>query len=284
MTKRFAILAAFLLSSFSVALGAMPEPKFATFENNKVRYFEAGNLKSNSALIFVHGWTCSAEFWRDSINSFPGYRVIAVDLPGHGGSDKPLAKYTMDHFARSIDAVMQAAKVKRAVLAGHSMGTPVIRQFYRLYPKKTAGLVIVDGALFPFADSEAFEKFFAPIRADYDKNAHIFIDGMLTPIRDAALKSWIRESMLSTPGYVALSAFDGMADMSIWKEDKIEVPVLAILANSPNWPKGTEQRYRDLAPNINYQMWDGVSHFLMMDRPKEFNGQVKGFVISNKLL
>jgi pimeloyl-ACP methyl ester carboxylesterase len=284
MTKRFAILIAFLLFPFAMVSGAMPEPKFANFENNKVRYFESGNPKAGSALIFVHGWTCSAEFWRDSINAFPGYRVIAIDLPGHGGSDKPKANYSMEYFARSIDAVMRETGVKKAVLAGHSMGTPVVRQFYRLYPKKTLGLIVVDGALRPYGTKAEMDEYYKSISVNYSEAAPKAIDWMLTPVKDAELRSFIREGMLATPEYVALSASAGMIDEKIWGEDKIEVPVLAIMANSPNWPKGIEQRYRDIAPNIDFQMWDGVSHFLMMERPKEFNGQVKAFVISNKLL
>jgi pimeloyl-ACP methyl ester carboxylesterase len=73
--------------------------------------------------------------------------VIALDLPGHGQSDKPQIAYTMDLFANAIDAVMRDAKVERAVLVGHSMGTPVARQFYRKYPQKTLAIVIVDGGL-----------------------------------------------------------------------------------------------------------------------------------------
>ena len=94
MIQKFAIIT-LLLCSYTIALSEMPEPKWATFENNKVRYFEAGDLKSNSALIFVHGWTCSAEYWKDSLDAFPGYRVIALDLPGHGGSDKPKVSYSI---------------------------------------------------------------------------------------------------------------------------------------------------------------------------------------------
>ena len=56
----------------------------------------------------------------------------------------------MDLFARAVEAVRAAAGVDRVVLVGHSMGTPVVRQFYRLFPKKTLGLVAVDGSLRPF--------------------------------------------------------------------------------------------------------------------------------------
>src|SRR5690606_18420064 len=106
--------------------------------------------KAKKALVLVHCWTCNVEFWRDTYNAFPGYRVIAMDLPGHGKSDKPRTDYTMEYFAKAVDAVMKGAGVKQAVLVGHSMGSPIIRRYYELYPKKTIGLVIVDGSLIPY--------------------------------------------------------------------------------------------------------------------------------------
>jgi pimeloyl-ACP methyl ester carboxylesterase len=110
---------------------------FAKFGDVKIHYLTRG--KGDQALIFVHGWTCNADFWRTQMSDFPSLHLIAVDLVGHGQSGKPRVAYTMDYFARSIEAVMRDAKVKRAVLVGHSMGTPVIRQFYRLYPDKNSG-------------------------------------------------------------------------------------------------------------------------------------------------
>lgn len=255
--------------------------KFADFGGVKVHYNDVG--EGEKALIFIHGWTCSADFWRQSVNEFPEYRVIAVDLPGHGRSDRPRADYTMDYFARSIEAVMRDAKIERAVLVGHSMGTPVIRQFYRLHPKQTLGLVIVDGPL-RGGPKEETEQFIAPLRADYRENAAKHVDGMLQPVRDEKLKRQIRSAMLATPGYVGLSAIEAMADEKIWTSDRIDVPVLAILAESPWWKPDTELFLRSIVPNLDFQMWQDVSHFLMMERPAEFNEAVRQFISKNKLL
>ena len=119
---------------------------FAKLDDTRVHYVNYG--AGSDALVLIHGWTCSVGHWRDQITDFSKRnRVIAIDLPGHGKSDKPETTYSMDLFARAVDAVLQDAKVNRAVLMGHSMGTPVARQFYRKYPQKTLAIVIVDGAL-----------------------------------------------------------------------------------------------------------------------------------------
>jgi pimeloyl-ACP methyl ester carboxylesterase len=114
----------------------------------------AGNEHSK-VVIFVHGWTCGEFTWQEmnssGKNRYPllkSYRVITLDLPGHGRTDAPSdGKFTVDLFARAIESVRAEAKVNRVVFVGHSMGAPAVRQYARLYPQHTAALALVDGAI-----------------------------------------------------------------------------------------------------------------------------------------
>ncbi len=277
----------------AVATIAKPEPRadtlkvqsrFAKLDGMRVHYESVG--KGAEALVFVHGWTCDLNFWRMQVPAFAKeMRVIAVDLPGHGRSDKPQVAYTMDLFARSIEAMMRDAGVKRAVLVGHSMGTPIARQFYRKYPERTLALVVVDGALRPFAPRAAMEPFIAPLRgADYKAHLGRMFDGMMGAQTPAARREEIKAVSLATPQHVAVSAMEGMADDAVWTKDQIKVPVLAILARSPFWPANNEKLYGEIAPDLEYHIWDGVGHFLMMDKPEEFNRTLADFLSTRKLL
>lgn len=263
---------------------AVAKANWAQYAGGKVHYYDIGNKKAADALVLVHCWTCNVEFWREQYNAFPNYRVIAMDLPGHGRSDKPKADYSMEYFAGAVDAVMKKAGVKRAVLAGHSMGTPVVRRYYELFPEKTLGLVIVDGALLPFGPRQEVDKFFEPLFKDYRNGAPVFIDGMLPPTVRADLRSFIRTSMLATPDHVGTSAMRLMLDDAYTPHGKINVPVLAIIAANPMWPKEMEGRYKEIAPNMDYQVWEGVSHFLQLEEPAKFNDAVRSFAAANKLL
>lgn len=286
-----ALAAIFLLTGGIAQAGIMMtnlsldgESRFATLDGARVHYKSYG--KGGEAVVFVHGWTCDISFWRMQIPAFETKtRVIAIDLPGHGRSDKPQIAYTMDLFARAIDAVLSDAKIDRATLVGHSMGTPVVRQFYRKYPEKTRALVLVDGALRMMVDKAMMDNFTKPLRGpNYKEAAGRMIDGMTSAQASPALREEIKTSMLSTPQHVAVSAMDGMADPAIFQPDKIDVPVLVVLAKSPFWPADNEQFFRSLAPNLEYHMWEGVSHFLMMDKPKEFNETVLTFLTKNNLI
>jgi len=273
-----------LLVAMPAAVSAKDgESKFATLNGAKVHYQSYG--KGSEAFVLIHGWTCNLGHWRYQVPEFAKRaRVIALDLPGHGQSDKPDISYTMDHFAAAIDAVMRDAKVDRAVLVGHSMGTPVARQFYRKYPQKTQAIVIVDGALRPFGDKAMRDQFVTTFKSPGYREAAKQMFMQMTPALSAEDKTFVLASLDVTPQKVMVSAMESMNDESLYGLDKINVPVLAILAKSPFWLPDTEQFFRNLAPDFEFYMWDGVDHFLHLEKRKEFNDTVLAFVNKKNLL
>jgi pimeloyl-ACP methyl ester carboxylesterase len=271
-----------------VAATAVPakdgESKFATLNGAKIHYQSWG--QGSDAFVLVHGWSSNLTAWSYQIPDLAKRgRVVALDLPGHGQSDKPQLAYTMDHFAAAIEAVMKDAKVERAVLLGHSMGTPVVRQFYRKYPKKTLAIVIVDGGLRPFGDKAMRDQFVSMVRAPNYKDVLKPMFGQMSGLASAADQERIIESSYSTPQFVLVSAMESMNDDALYTTtDKINVPVLAILAKSPFWPPDTEEFLKGLAPDLEYYMWEGVDHFLHLEKSKDFNNAVIAFVDKKKLL
>jgi len=260
------------------------ESRFTTLDGARIHYVNYG--KGKEALILIHGWTMNVDNWRDNVAELAKRnRVIAIDLPGHGQSDKPQTTYSMEYFARAIESVMRDANVKRAVLVGHSMGTPIARQFYRRNPAKTLGIVIADGSLRPFGNKALLDQLIAGFRAPgyRDQVAQMFVM-MLGKNLSSEAQDRIKSSSASTPQNVLVSAFEGMADPSIWGEDQITVPVLAIMAKNPFYPPNVEESFRKIAPKMEFHMWDGAGHFVMMERPQEFNELVLAWLDKNKLL
>jgi pimeloyl-ACP methyl ester carboxylesterase len=275
----------FSFAASSRAEETKPEERFAKVDAMRVHYVNYG--KGKEAVVFVHGWTCDLNFWKANIPAFVDHtRVIAVDLPGHGKSDKPQIAYSMDLFARAVDAVLQDAGVERAALVGHSMGTPVIRQFYRKYPNKTRALVIVDGNLRSFGNPEQMKQFVDTLRGpDYRPQIEQVVGFMTQPVKDPKTREEIKATMLSAPQHVIVGGMDAMLDPAIWKtQDKISVPTLALMAPNPQWNDEYVKFVRELVPGVDYQVWDGVSHFLMMDEPGKFNDAVLAFMKKNKLI
>lgn len=275
------------LTIIPAALIAQPivsESKFADVDHVKVHYTNYG--KGETALVFVHGWACDETVWSEQPPALAEkIRVITVDLPGHGQSDKPKEiEYNKELYTRAIDGVIKDAGVKSVILVGHSNGTPFTREYYRKHPEKVKALVVVEGPLHAMFDRDTMEKFVVPLKGDnYPEAAGRVIAGVTGSVKDAAVRDKIKAMMLKTPQYVAVSEFEATADENLWKEDKIEVPVLMILAKQPAWSPEYEQFVRRLAPKVDYQVWENTSHFLMMEKPREFNAALFKFLEQNGL-
>jgi len=247
---------------------------FAAFGTNKVHYVTQG--AGPHSLVLIHGWSCNAGFWREQIPVLAGRaRLILIDLPGHGQSDKPQTNYTMDYFASAVLAVMRDARVDKATLIGHSMGAPVICRVYAQAPEKVAALVAVDGLLRrPKMIPEQTEQFIGAYRTpEYRAHATRFVNSMFPNPGTEALRDRARDEILMTPQYVMRSAMEGMfaSDQPAWDLAKVNVPVLVINAKSPMWTDEYEAYVRALSPKTDYRTIDGPGHFLMLEKPAEFN-------------
>ena len=265
------------------ALAKAPS-RFAVVDGMRVHYKSLG--KGSQALVLVHGWACDLSFWRFQAGPLAAHhRVLLIDLPGHGQSDAPEIAYTPALSARAVDAMLLDAGVTRAVLVGHSNGAPVIRTFARLFPAKTAGLVVVDGNLRPFwQERSQLDAFAGRLRGPKGKEAAAkMIDGMIAATVPEA-RDWIRATMLRTPQQVMVSSFEETGDPAVWTPDPIPVPLLVVLAKSPFWTEDYRQFVRTLSPTVDYQVLERVSHFLMIDDPRRFNRILERFLGKKHLL
>lgn len=283
--KNFAALL-FVIASATrlIAEPVVRESKFVEVDHLKVHYTNYG--KGETALFFVHGWACDETIWSEQAPALAErIRVITIDLPGHGQSEKPQTiEYDKKLYTRAIDGVINDAGIKSVILGGHSNGTPFTREYYRKFPAKVKALIVVEGPLHAFFDRDTMEKFVVPLKGDhYPEAAGGVIDGTTKFVRDPALREKIKALMLKTPQHVAVSEFEATADEDLWKPDKIDVPVLMILAKQPAWSPEYKQFVRGLIPRLDYQVWENASHFLMMEKPREFNAAVLKFLDQNQL-
>ena len=78
------------------------------------------------ALVFIHGWTSDRSSWREQVDGFArDYRVVTLDLAGHGESGKDRAKWDVASLVGDVEAVVKVLGLQRVVLIGHSMGGAV---------------------------------------------------------------------------------------------------------------------------------------------------------------
>jgi pimeloyl-ACP methyl ester carboxylesterase len=111
-----------------------------------IRAVERGNPTA-PPVLFVHGWGCSAYVFNRNLPvvADAGFRAIAVDLKGHGLSDKPLDPkgYDVDSLVEHLREILDALDLERAPLVGHSLGASLIYHFVARYPDRARCLALL---------------------------------------------------------------------------------------------------------------------------------------------
>ncbi len=123
---------------------------YTTYCDIRIHYTEHGN---GNVLVLLHGYIESANIWEAFTNKLDKhFRVICIDLPGHGKSDTSAKQHTMEFMADCISEVLNSLNINSCVLIGHSMGGYVALEFLRKYSSKLAGFCLFHSL--PFADTE----------------------------------------------------------------------------------------------------------------------------------
>ncbi|MBI5240526.1 MAG: alpha/beta hydrolase [Elusimicrobia bacterium] len=235
------------------------------------------------ALVFVHGWSCDARYWRNQLPHFSKtHRAVALDLAGHGHSGMTRQRYTMKAFGEDVQAVADAIGSRKLVLIGHSMGGPVIAEAARLMPGRVIGLIGIDtfdNIEYPLTRVE-LDGMIAPMKADFKTGSRQFVEPMISTHTDTRLRQWILSDIAAAPPAVAISALEEMMAQYLTGEaarifERIKAPVLAVSADV--WPINHAGNRRHMA-SFDAAVLKGADHFLMLDRPGEFNAALEAAV------
>lgn len=227
-------------------------------------------------IVFVHGWTCDDSSWDGQVPAFThDYRVVTLDLPGHGKSDGPAtaAEFSVDLFAAAVEAVRAEIGADRIVLVGHSMGAGVIRKYALNYPDRVAGLVAVDRPLdvrpWTKPDRRRARVMTREIRA-------AAIESMFVETTPKALRDHIRTMMMGASDVTAQGGQDAMAAPENQSPEIIRAPALTVwgdkVLNDPDYDP------HEMVTDLEEVRMPGTGHFLMMEQSGEFNAILRTFL------
>jgi len=249
-----------------------------SFDGVPIAYTTAGTR--GPALVFVHGWSCHGGFWREQFALAGDYRVIAVDLAGHGASRAGTAKRTwsMAAFARDVEAVIDAAGAGDVVLVGHSMGGAVGVEAALRLGDRCRLLVGVD----TFTD----ERFYArrpaaeiaarcaTFRADFAGTMTQMVGAITAPTTSAETVRWIASEMAATPREDALAALDALLAWDVAER----WPLLACPVETLNSARLESPEHAIPLARLRLQLLDGVGHFPMLEDPARFADALRAIV------
>lgn len=259
------------------------------FDGTYINYLAYGH--GTQTLVFVHGLGCDLHTWEAQFAHYAAStttRLIFIDLPGFGASGKPQdADYTLSYFASAIDAVMRAEKVGEAVFVGHSLGTPVVRQYCFAHPDKVQALVDVDGVyvLLP-ADSAAAVDYLAAMEGfaggfcqdDVSGYFQGFVASLAGPETPQFVTDYAMAHMPKTPGYVACSTMRNLIDMGNWTGEVIDKPTWVVCTRNSGIEPDNQARMQALYSNLTYSELETCGHFIHMEGSDWFNQQLDAFL------
>jgi len=235
-------------------------------------------------VILVLGYTCDETTWTEQVPTLAKqYRVVTLDLPGHGKSDSPGdGRFSMDLFARAVEAVRAELKVERAVLVGHSMGTPVVLRYARLYPEHVTALVFVDG-LMPLPPDQAVARAGqgATMGGPNGRAAReamirrFFVAGTMPEVQAKVLNM-----MLGAPEATAVGAMNASREPAGQSTEIPKVPILGIYSGPS--AIASEERVHSAFSWAEYESIPGTGHFLMLEKPREFERLLLAFLTQQK--
>ena len=130
------------------------ELKTIMYKNKQIAYTIQGK-EGGTTLTFLHGYLEYKELWSDFIESFKNsYRILCIDLPGHGQSDVISSIQTMSESAQIVKQILDRNNIDKTVLIGHSMGGYVSLAFADQFPNYLQALVLFSSS----ALSDSTEK------------------------------------------------------------------------------------------------------------------------------
>jgi pimeloyl-ACP methyl ester carboxylesterase len=274
-------------------------------DGSKLYYGIVGDVASGATpIVCANGIGCSTYFWKYIANYFgPSRPVIVWDYRGHGKSDLPQNKrVTVRQCAEDMLAVMDAAGVRSAVHIGHSMGSQVVFEFYRLFPDRTAGLVPLLGSfgtplktfwdsqipnyIFPYVHKVAttIPKILQKVTGQMLQPALAFQTGSLLGIINGAMSNPAdMTDYFNHISQVPVDLFFELAkDMSVHScEDilgGIECPVLVIGGELDKFtPAWLSHKMHNAIPESELLMIKEGSHAALIEQPDLINLRLEKF-------
>jgi pimeloyl-ACP methyl ester carboxylesterase len=237
--------------------------------------------KGDVSLVFVHDWCTNMKYWDQQIPSFGvNFRVVTLDLAGHGQSGISRTAWTMEAFGHDVAAVVEKLDLQHVVLIGHGMGGPVILETAKLIPERAIGLVGADSfddlymkgmseeqirlALLPYQENRQ-EQIREHVRLTW-----------FSPNSDHNIMSEIILDMIKIPKDVALGSLEELLRYDAaesFKEVQLDV-------------RGVQTTHMDVSYDVTQtnakSIWveylDGLGHFIMLEDSQAFNRHLANYI------
>ncbi len=248
--------------------------------------------KGDTTLLFIHGWCINKEYWDDQLKHFcEKYKVVALDLPGFGGSGKNRTEWTFEQYTDDILEFIRAEKLKNVILIGHSMSGDILLLMGAKYPEEVIGIVGIDnlkkpGSEFSEEEKRDIESFFSMMDSSFSGTVEGYTKANLFPrAADTVYVNRVIKDFKMNDSVIAIKVLRSLLAISQKERDMMQqLKHTLYLVNSD--PDSTHidslQKYCKASAEVVYV--HGTGHYPMIEKSAEFNAALENVIsmIGNK--
>ena len=249
----------------------------AKVNNTTIAYNQYGN--GDTTLLFVHGWCINKEYWSEQSKYFSDkYKVVALDLPGFGQSDKSRSEWTFEKYTDDINEFIKAEKLKNVILIGHSMSGDILLLMDTKYPGSVIGIVGIDnlkkpGVKLSEEENKSIEGFFAMMDSSFSGTVEAYTKGNLfRPSADTSIVNRVIKDFKSNDSVIAIKVLRSLIDVSEKERDmmqQLKHTLYLVNSDSDTTHIDSLKKYCKASAVVVYV--HGTGHYPMIEKPAEFN-------------
>ena len=271
--------------------------RFAELEPGlRVHYRDEGKADGR-VLVLIHGSNASLHTWEPWVKILgKDYRVISLDLPGHGLTGKnPAGVYDNASYVSVVDRLLLKLKIKKAVIGGNSMGGGVTWLYTLTHPEKVDAMLLVDASGQPYAKSGNTPLGFRLMRMPVLKEAARFIAprsvfessvktsmSVQSKIDDKLIDRYSELNRYPGNREATMQRFANFKSMTPGTKERlagIKVPVLILWGAEDNLiPVSAAKWFADAMPQARLIIYPAVGHIPMEEIPEKSAADVKAWL------
>lgn len=268
--------------------GAPPADRFVTVNGLRLHYLDWGG--SGPPLILVHGLDRHAHTFDHIAPHFASrYRVIAVDMRGHGDSAwDPEARYLVEDYVRDMEGLVEQLQLRNIAIWGNSTGGRVAQVYTALHPDRVSHLISEDvGPERPRQIADSYSRRVSQEQAGWASEAEVAAQIRKTNpgMPDANVATYVRYGTTRRPdGRIGWKRDPGVAKgfvvTDLWPTvSRITVPALYIIGGRSNIvPAETQERLRRTLPRVTIVTVPDTGHYPSEEKPAEVLALVDAFL------
>jgi pimeloyl-ACP methyl ester carboxylesterase len=277
---------------------AIKKSSVAVSDGTRINVLESG---SGKPLVLVPGWSQAAEQFKHQLEGLSGrYRVLALDMRGHGDSDKPAFGYRIQRLAKDVYDVLAALDVQDATILGHSMGCSVLWCYWDLFGSARLSkfvfcdepALLTSNPAWSAQEAEQAGAIFTPETVTATANAlagpegvattNGFIGGMVTKAMAPATLQWMIDCNLKFPRAHAATLLYNHCHQD-WRDvmSRITLPTLCIGGRVSLVPWKSVAWIASQIKGARLEIFEeaeGGQHFMFVENPAKFNALLTEFI------